>query len=246
MLPLGSSDTFPDVGGRIVDAARTEAEKVGGGGVRVTTAVVEGRRVPAIVDEAEGARMIVLGRAERSWGHVFTDRTFTGVAAHASCPVIAVPARWHDASDDKVVVGVADVEQATGPLEEAFNRAAAWDAPLTIVHAWKIDNAYEDIVFERVELEEIRSSAEEKISATIAGLRSAFPGVEVEIVVRHAEPAAAILSHSQGATLIVLGRRSRRGLPELQLGSTTRAIAHHATCPVEVVPIGAKPAAATS
>jgi nucleotide-binding universal stress UspA family protein len=240
MLPLGSLDTFPEVGLRIVDAARIEAEKIGGEGVHVTTAVVEGRRVPAIIDQAEDARMIVLGRGDRERVHVFTDRTFTGVAAHASCPVVAVPATWHDASRDKVVVGVSDVEQAAGPLKEAFDRAAALDASLTIVHAWKIDNAYEDIIFERVELEEVRQGAEEKIGVTIAGLRSRFPGVEVDIVVRHAQPAAAVLSESQDATLVVLGRRSRRGLPDLQLGSTTRAIARHATCPVEVVPLVAR------
>lgn len=246
MLPLGSLDTFPEVGARIVDAARTEAEKVGGPGVRVTTAVVEGRRAPAIIDEAEGARVIVLGHADRSLGHVFTDRTFTGVAAHAPCTVVAVPESWREAGRDKVVVGVADVEQATGALEEAFIRSAALDAPLTIVHAWRIDNAYEDIIYERVQLEEIRRVAEDKIAATISGLRSAFPKVEVDIVVKHAEPARAVLAQLQDATLVVLGRRSRRGLPDFQLGSTTRAIVRHATCPVEVVSVGAPAATVTS
>lgn len=243
MLPLGSVETFPHVGGRIADAARIEAEKIGGPDVHVTTAVVEGRRAAAILEEAEGARMVVVGHSARGRGHVFTDRTFTGVAAHATCPVIAVPATWHDRARDKVVVGVADVEHVSGHLREAFERAAALKAPLTIVHAWKIDNAYEDIIFERVEREEIRQKTAAKIDEAIAGLRSAFPGVEVHIVVEHSEAAPAILNHSQDATLLVLGRRSRHGLPDLQLGSTTRAIARHTMCPVEVVPGGVAHAA---
>ncbi|VXC13043.1 universal stress protein [Aeromicrobium sp. 9AM] len=246
MLPLGSADTFPEVGARIVDAARIEAEKVGGSDVRVTTAVVEGHRASAIVNEAEGARLIVLGHADRSRIHMFTDRTFAGVAAHSSCPVIAVPATWHDLSRDKIVVGVADTEQVDGALEEAFRRADAMDAQLAIVHAWMVDNAYEDIIFDRVEREEIRRRGEAGIRAAITGLRSDFPEVEVSVVVEHAEPARAVLNHSQDATLVILGRRSRHGLPDLQLGSTTRTVVRHATCPVEVVPVSASAASPAS
>lgn len=244
MLPLGS-ETFPDVGDRIVDAARIEAEKVGGSAVRVTTAVVDGHRPQAILDEAEGALVIVLGHADRPRGHIFTDRTFTGVAAHASCPVVAVPTTWRAESPGRVVVGLADVEHTSEPLEEAFDRAVALDAGLTIVHAWKIDNAYEDIIFDRVEKAEIRRVAEEKIQTTIASLRSTYPGVAVDIVVMHAQAAPAVLSQSQDATLVVLGRHSRHGLPGFRLGSTTRAVVQHASCPVEVVPVGATASAAS-
>ena len=237
MLPPGSSDSFPDVGHRIADAARIEAEKIGESGVRVTTALVEGHRAQAIVDEAEGALAIVLGHADRPRGHIFTDRTFTGVASRASCPVVAVPTTWPGDSPGRVVVGLADVEHSSEPLEEAFKRAAALDCELTIVHAWKIDNAYEDIIFDRAEKDEIRRAAEQKIETTIASLRSTYPSVAVDIVVRHSRTPAAVLSQSQDASLLVLGRRARHGLPDLQLGSTTRAIVRHASCPVEVVPV---------
>lgn len=245
MLPFGSVETFPELGERIVDTARIEAEKAGGAGLRVTTAVVEGRRAAAILEEAEGARLIVLGHARRARGHVFTDRTFTSVTAHAPCAVVTVPEDWHEQRAARVVVGIAETEESSDSLQEAFTRAAELGASLTIVHAWKIDNAYEDIIFERVELEEIRQKATATIEKTIAGLCTAFPAVDVDVAVEHAQPAPAILSHAEDATLLVLGRRSRHGFPDLQLGSTTRAVVRHATCPVEVVPVGASRGAAS-
>jgi nucleotide-binding universal stress UspA family protein len=63
MLPLDSMDTIRDVGERIVDAARSEAEKVGGYRVRVTTVVLDGPRTPTLLAESENARVIVLGHA---------------------------------------------------------------------------------------------------------------------------------------------------------------------------------------
>ena len=40
---------------------------------------------------------------------------------------------------------------------------------------------------------------------------------------------------AEGATMVVVGNKGRRALAEVLLGSVSRHVTHHATCPVVVV-----------
>jgi nucleotide-binding universal stress UspA family protein len=48
--------------------------------------------------------------------------------------------------------------------------------------------------------------------------------------------AASILEIAKGAELVVVGSRGRGGFGALLLGSVSQQVAHHATCPVVIVP----------
>jgi nucleotide-binding universal stress UspA family protein len=61
-------------------------------------------------------------------------------------------------------------------------------------------------------------------------------GVEIEQVVVYGSPAEAILQQSADADLVVVGSRGRGGFTGLLLGSVSQQVAHHARCPVVIVP----------
>jgi nucleotide-binding universal stress UspA family protein len=60
--------------------------------------------------------------------------------------------------------------------------------------------------------------------------------VEVETVVREGAPAATLLEEAQDAELLVVGSRGLGGFRGLLLGSVGQQCAHHAPCPVVIVP----------
>ena len=50
------------------------------------------------------------------------------------------------------------------------------------------------------------------------------------------DPAAALLDAARGAALVVVGSRGLGGFSSLLLGSVGHHVAHHAPCPVVVIP----------
>jgi nucleotide-binding universal stress UspA family protein len=60
--------------------------------------------------------------------------------------------------------------------------------------------------------------------------------VRHDVVVREGNAAAVLVAESQGAEMLVVGSRGRGGFSGLLLGSVSQQAAHHATCPVVIVP----------
>ncbi len=71
----------------------------------------------------------------------------------------------------------------------------------------------------------------------------AAPAVPVQVRVLRGAATDVLADASDGATLLVVGRRGHSGLAELlRLGSTATSCVEHAHCPVVVVPVGEPPA----
>ncbi|GAA3309167.1 universal stress protein [Streptomyces cinereospinus] len=70
-------------------------------------------------------------------------------------------------------------------------------------------------------------------------LRAVFPGERPARLKEHlveGDPSEALIQASEGAELLVVGRRGRGGFARAMLGSVSQRCAQHATCPVVVVP----------
>ena len=54
----------------------------------------------------------------------------------------------------------------------------------------------------------------------------------------HGLPAEELIKASEGADMLVLGRRGTGGFARLLMGSVSSQVAQHASCPVLIVPGG--------
>lgn len=239
IVPEAGFEVFDDVARRVMREAEQVARTSWDGMVPLEKVTRTGRRVHVLVQESETARMVVLGHRDRTLlGRVFTSSTTSGVATWAHCPVVCIPMVWTAAAvHDQVVVGVEHPEHAYQALVHAFAAASTRGARLRVLHTWKLPRPYDDAVVSEREAEAWTAQLSVRLRAATHPLRSAHPEVEVDLDVRHQDPAAALLGATEGADLLVLGRRGHGAPVGLPLGSTTRALIREARCPVEVTPL---------
>lgn len=235
MLPL-IRDDFEQVGTRILrEAAAVVAES--SPSCDVATVLRAGPTVSTLIDAAEGAHLIVLGREHRSRVEaVFTGSTTVGAAGRAPCPVVSVPPAWTSEPRGRVVVGVRSPAHSTELLGRAFAAAEVRQARLVVLHAWKLPGAYDDIVEARSHSNDREREIEAELDPLLDEFRRDHPQVEAELSVVHEQPVRALLRVAAGADLLLILRRAH-GLPlTAHLGGTARTLLHEAACPVEVVP----------
>ena len=243
MLPMVSVETFEQVGQRLVAEAKQLAYDLSGGEMSIQTVVRPGSRTQVLCEAGEDARMVVLGHRDRSvLGVVFSSSTTTGVAARAHCPVVCVPASWTDGhAHGRIVVGLDGAPPSQDALGLAFAAAAERKALLIVLHAWKLPGVYHEIVSAGTSMEDWRTAALEQMENILTEWRSYYPEVQVEVDLRHQYPAPALVGATEGADLIVLGRRGHGAPLGVYLGSIARTLIREARCPVEIAPHHPRP-----
>ena len=82
-----------------------------------------------------------------------------------------------------------------------------------------------------------RQAAEEAVAKSASNIAGPQPG-PVSVTVLIGYPAQALIDASKDAELVVVGSRGGGGFAALLLGSVSSQVAHHATCPVVIVPSG--------
>lgn len=140
-----------------------------------------------------------------------------------------------------VVVGYQDVSSRAA-LDWAAAEAARHSAPLRVVTAYAPASSYPwgytylvppgDV--DRV-ARLVRENAVSRVEDAAQRTRDAHPGLEVLTSIAHANPAAALVTASQRASVIVVGAHARRHVIG-SLGSVSLTLAAHTSCPVVVVP----------
>ena len=137
-----------------------------------------------------------------------------------------------------IVVGVDGSEGAVAALRFGIEEAKLRGSGLKVVTAWHIPvAAYESgwvpIPVDATDYEVLAKTALER---TIEGAGTGAAGVEITKVVREGQAADILVAEATGADLLVVGSRGLGGFRELLLGSTSQQCAHHAPCPVTIVP----------
>ena len=223
----------------VIKQVGDELADLTGGTVPFRTLAVAGTPAHVLVDLGRDARMVVVQHhLPHGLRRLFAGSTAYAVAAHADCPVVSVPADWQPATGEpgEVVVGVHEGGVPLTVLEAAFARADATGAALRVVHAWRLDAVYDDIITDRVAAE-WREEQQRSLTTVVDGLRKRHPAVEVTVEVRHQWPADVLVDDSQVASLVVVGRHGPHALEPAHLGSLARTLVREARSPVMVVPV---------
>ena len=87
--------------------------------------------------------------------------------------------------------------------------------------------------YEKIAQDALDKSLEETAASTA--------GVSVTPLLHQGHPANVLVAEAHGADLLVVGSRGLGGFKGLLLGSVSQQCAHHATCPVAIVPNGSRP-----
>jgi len=142
-----------------------------------------------------------------------------------------------------IVVGVDFSDGAKAAVRFALAEAKRRGASLRALHAWQfydigmsgIDGFYPIV---GRDFSDVRRTAEAALEATLAEIASDGHGVEVASAVVEGAAAAVLVVESQDAELLVVGSRGHGGFAGLLLGSVSQQCAHHAACPVVIIPHG--------
>jgi nucleotide-binding universal stress UspA family protein len=211
--------------------------------VDVEGVVRPGNRISELVGFSRDSALLVLGARHLSLTeHVWTGATVTGVVSRAACPVLVVPAAWepveHDTGD--VVVGFKEPEHADVLLRAAFATASDVGAAVRVMHVWRLDGVYDDMVIGRAEEDEWSREELAVIERHLSELRDAYPDVAVRVSVEHDRPAKALVEASASAGRLFIGKPAHGGAFH-HLGSTARGILRGSRCPVQVLPVAQDP-----
>ncbi|MEV5957566.1 universal stress protein [Streptomyces sp. NPDC051987] len=222
--------------------------------VRLQNEVVEGPVVPALVEEAGRAELLVLGsRGLSGFTGFLVGSVALGVVAEATCPVVLIradedaadehlPAPDGDASTDTgyrdVVLAVDVADACDEVIEFAFEAARMRHARLRAVHAWHppgplgLGSGDIGLVDEPAQAEEWLGF----LKAVLRVWRDKYPDVAVLETVAEDKASTVLVRAAGGASLLVVGHRLTERPVGPRTGPVTHAAIHHVGCPVAVVP----------
>jgi nucleotide-binding universal stress UspA family protein len=136
-----------------------------------------------------------------------------------------------------VVVGVDGSREAGAALRFAVSEATLRGLPLRVVCAWEPPtSAYVGEAFATTP--DAFVAAEHHAEAVLREALDGIPhdGVTVEALSIEGRAAGVLVQQAAEAELLVVGSHGRGAVKRLLLGSVSTEVAHHAVCPVVIVP----------
>ncbi|MPY96073.1 MAG: hypothetical protein GEV08_24340 [Acidimicrobiia bacterium] len=195
--------------------------------------VVNGLPANALLEVGADADLLVVGaRGLGGFKGLLLGSVSERVLEQAPCPVAVVRVPGDHPADGRVVVGVDGSPTSTVALRWAADEARARQVALHVVHAWQVP------VLAPAATGQLVGTLEESARSLLeSALReAAVGGLEVEGHLPCLGAARAMMNLAGEASLMVVGTRGHGRVGRAVLGSTSRQLAHHAPCPIVVVP----------
>jgi nucleotide-binding universal stress UspA family protein len=138
-----------------------------------------------------------------------------------------------------ITVGVDGSRHAQPALDWAVKEAGIRHAPLTVLAVHEVASNHWTghamvVPEDNPEQEKVRQAAEAAVAKAVGAAGEPKPA-SVTVRAISGIPAQELINASQGADLVVVGRRGGGGFATLMLGSTSTQVVQHATSPVVVV-----------
>jgi nucleotide-binding universal stress UspA family protein len=182
-------------------------------GLECQTRIATGVVARAILENAELADLIVMGRAgeHSEWLDGLVGSTTASVVRRAKQPVLVTGQR--ELGGRRLVVAYDGSQHAKRALKAAMQLVPHWSEPFDVLF---VGNRETDALRQEVE-------------SYLDAHASSF-----EFVVRSGDPSEAIVTYAQeaGADLLVMGAYGHTKVRELVVGSTTAFALNHAPCPL--------------
>jgi nucleotide-binding universal stress UspA family protein len=217
--------------------------------VQVVTA--PGHAATVLVERSEGADLLVVGSRGRG---IARSALLGSVALHcatdAHCPVVVVhPGRSDREETRPVVAGVDDCPDAAAVVLAAMEEAAGLGADLEVVAAYGTGDHWSAEIGSAAEVGQVREVVRQRLDELVQQVRTGpaarlgdrLPVVEALAV--EGSPYDVLIGESDGARLLVVGRRGHGGVRSLLMGSVALHAVVSARVPVMVVHPAAVPAA---
>lgn len=191
----------------------------------------------AVLAAGGSARMLVAGsHGADATGAMLAGRFADRVACRTRVPVAIVRDTGPGAEGVVAGVGGGEGDRDTTIVGEAAALAAAWAAPLTLVHAWSDVAARAGTRLHRVadDRDTLAGQARATLESAAATARDLVPDVHTRVV--EGTALRALLDAAATARAVVVGPYGARRPVGMQLGSTSRSLVAFAPCPVVVLP----------
>jgi nucleotide-binding universal stress UspA family protein len=191
---------------------------------------------PAVANlaEVDPGTLVVVGSSGRSGIAGVLGSVTTGILHRAKGPLVVVPPASSTAaplgvSMKKIVVGIDGSPTSEEALRWAMEEAKLAGAELVVLHGWHYP-------YPGGPRDEMRVDALAQLEASIEAVGPRTEGdVSVHAKLIEGQAAEALIHESADADLLVVGSRGRGGFKAMLLGSTSRAVVQHASCPVAVI-----------
>ena len=193
----------------------------------------------ALVNVSEGDDLLVVG-ARGSGG--FLGLRLGSVSErclhHAKSPIAIIRDVERDPvpTEECILVGVDGSSAARRALAWALDEARARNAPVRAVTAWNTAPMAAFAGGVILDIATFEDSARDILTNALLEADTSGLTKPIEPVLVTGGAAGAILDEAKEATLIVVGARGLGGLKSLLLGSVSHQVAHHAPCPVVIIP----------
>jgi nucleotide-binding universal stress UspA family protein len=205
-----------------------------GPGASVGQRVVCDVAVRALLEAGDAADLLVLGaRGTGGFEGLLLGSVSDRVAQLANRPV-AVLRATAPVRHARVVVGIDGSARSLNALRWAAAEARVREGGLDVVYAWQLPAMAAPPVHV---LFEGYNAMEEHGRAILDGALAdpALAGLKVSPHFTYDSPARALLEQATDAGLVVVGTRGLGRVAGALLGSVSRQLLHHATCPVVVI-----------
>jgi nucleotide-binding universal stress UspA family protein len=140
---------------------------------------------------------------------------------------------------ERIVVGVDGSDAAECAVRWAAKEAAGRDTTVELVSAWHLPTSPGTFAVAMAAdelIKELVRAAEVHLREAAATARSVDPGLRVETRTIEGQAATVLTEAARGADMLVVGSRGLGGFWGLLQGSVSQQCAHHAPCPLVIVP----------
>ena len=190
--------------------------------------------VRALVDGSVGASLLVMGaRGAGGFPSLLLGSTSSRVLEKVGAPVALV--RSDATAVSQIIVGVDGSDTGSVALEWAVQEAQARNCRIVAIHAWTAPALVRRVFLDDAPIfKELAGFAADALDAALWAVDVKDVDVERRLVQGNA--AGALLDGASEDSLLVVGSRGLSAAAGAVLGSVTRQVAQHATCPLVVVP----------